>query len=254
MLHKTRIISIDVSTGNYQSFIDAILEYGRKRQSSYVCFANVHMLVEAYFSKDFQHMVNRADVVTPDGIPVSKSFQLFHNIKQERIDGMGCLPRLLPYITESRQSVYFYGSTEEMLKETRLFLQENYPALRIAGMYSPPFRPLTQHEKDTISKTITASEANIVFVILGCPKQEQWMSEMKGRIPAVMLGLGAALPVLIGKLKRAPQWMQTFYLEWLFRVCQDPRRLLKRYTVTNSVFAYLLVKELIRNRFITKTA
>lgn len=249
---KKRIIAIDVSMGSYKTFIDSILEYGRKRQSAYVCFGCVHMLVEAYFSKTFQQIVNNADIVTPDGIPISKSFRLFHNIKQERIDGMGFLPKILPHIIEQKQTVYFYGSTEEMMQQTRLFLIKNYPGLEVAGYYSPPFRPLSELEKETIAKKITASRANIVFVILGCPKQEQWMSEMKGKIPAVMLGLGAALPVLIGTLKRAPHWVQKYYLEWVYRVLQDPKRLLKRYAISNSVFGYLLAKEVVQRNLLKR--
>lgn len=243
MLPKKRILSINVSEGKYPQFVETIVELAQRKHSSYVCVANVHMLVEAHQSKAFQDIVNSADIVTPDGMPLARCFQLLHRQRQDRVDGMSLLPALLEEFSNRNLSVYFYGGSSKMINETTKYLVDNYPSLKIAGAYSPPFRPLTENEKNGVAKTITESGANLVFVILGCPKQEKWMNEMKGKIPAVMIGIGGALPVLIGMQRRAPEWMQKNSLEWLFRLGQEPKRLFKRYFSTNSTFLYLLAKE-----------
>ena len=145
-----------------------------------------------------------------------------------------------------------------MLQKADSFIRKNYPEIEIAGMYSPPFRPLSESEMDVVADVIKESGAQLVFVILGCPKQEKWMCEMKGRIPAVMVGVGGALPVLIGDLKRAPRWMQRNSLEWLYRMMQEPKRLFKRYLITNTIYIYLVISTklhlmLLGNRFWKET-
>ena len=242
-LPKKRIISINVSNGTYKQFVSAIMHNALAKISSYVCVANVHMLLEAYDSLEFRKVVNNAYLVTPDGMPVAKSFQILHQQQQARVDGMSLLPALLDESERNDLSVYFYGGTQEMLDKTAEYIQQNYPKLNISGLYSPPFRELTESEMDEIAVRISNSGTNIVFAVLGCPKQEKWMHSMKGKIPAIMIGIGGALPVLIGLQKRAPEWMQKNSLEWLYRLKQEPKRLFKRYLRTNSLFLYLLAKE-----------
>lgn len=243
MLSKEKILSINISKGAHSEFVDTILDLGRKKQPSYVCIANAHMLVEAHLSDSFQKVVNEADIVTPDGMPLAKAFGTLYGIEQDRVDGMSLLPKLLDKAIEQNLSVYFYGSSSKVIDHTNNFIKQNYPKLHVVGMYSPPFRWLTEGEEEKIVSNIANSGANLVFIALGCPKQERWMSEMKEQIPAVMIGVGGALPVLVGLQKRAPMWMQKNSLEWLFRLLQEPRRLFKRYFVTNSIFLYLLFKE-----------
>ena len=246
MLTKERILSINISKGKRAEFVQSILELGRQKKSSYVCVANAHMLVEAHWSNAFQRVVNDADIVTPDGMPLAKSFKLLYGIEQDRVDGMSLLPLLLEKSIAENLAVYFYGSSAAIIEHTQSFIKKDYPALNVVGMYSPPFRYLTEAEETTVIDKIANSGANIVFVALGCPKQEQWMAEMKDRIPAVLVGIGGALPVLIGIQKRAPEWMQKSSLEWLYRLLQEPRRLFKRYLFTNTTFLYLLFKEKIK--------
>jgi N-acetylglucosaminyldiphosphoundecaprenol N-acetyl-beta-D-mannosaminyltransferase len=243
MLRKKRLIAIDISRGTYKEFVSAILSYAKAKISSYVCVANVHMVIEAYEHPQFANIVNSADLVTPDGMPVAKAIKALYKEDQERVDGMSLLPTLLTESEKNNLSVYFYGSSQETLDATSTHLAVNYPKLQVAGMYSPPFRKLTSSEEQEIANKITASAPNIVFVVLGCPKQEIWMANMKGKIPAIMVGIGGALPVLIGQQKRAPEWMQKNSLEWLYRLAQEPSRLFKRYFKTNTMFMYLMAKE-----------
>jgi N-acetylglucosaminyldiphosphoundecaprenol N-acetyl-beta-D-mannosaminyltransferase len=242
---QKQLISININTGAYRNFVDELVEMSGKT-STYTCIANVHMLVEAYTNASFASIVNNADMITPDGMPLTWGLKLLHGVRQDRVAGMDLLPDLLEEAERKMIPVYFYGGTESMLARIRENIPRLYPALKIAGMFSPPFRELSQAELGLTAQFINKSGAKIVFVILGCPKQEVWMSRMKNKIRGTMIGVGGALPVLLGIQKRAPVWMQRNGLEWLFRLWQEPRRLFKRYAVTNSIFIFLLCKEFIR--------
>jgi N-acetylglucosaminyldiphosphoundecaprenol N-acetyl-beta-D-mannosaminyltransferase len=193
--------------------------------------------------------VNSATVAAPDGKPIAWCLNFLYGIKQNRIAGMDLLPDLMKKSEIERLPIFIYGSTEEMLNTTREYLLENHPHLLVAGFLSPPFKQLSQEEEEEHARIINKSGAKIVFVVLGCPKQEYWMSRMTNRINAVLIGVGGALPVLVGQQKRAPAWMQDAGLEWLFRLSQEPKRLWKRYLVTNSIFIAKMIREKLSSRF-----
>jgi len=245
-MNKLHIISIDLNTSPYSAFVDRIMTLGRERISSYVCVANVHMVIEAHNNPDFAAVVNNADLATPDGMPLVKGLKLLYGINQERVAGMDLLPDLLCAADKEGQSIFIYGSTDDVLQSMTDRIAADHPMLKIAGAYSPPFRPLSDEEDADTVKRINASAANLVFVALGCPKQEIWMARNKGKINAVMLGVGGAFPVYAGLQSRAPLWVQKASLEWLYRLCQEPRRLFKRYLVTNTIFIALMMIELLR--------
>jgi N-acetylglucosaminyldiphosphoundecaprenol N-acetyl-beta-D-mannosaminyltransferase len=247
-MHKP-LISLLINSGTYNTFLKIIAKHSKDKQSSYICVANVHMTIEAYWDKEFATSVNNADLVTPDGMPIVMALRLLYGLKQERVAGMDLLPDLLKEAEERNLSVFFYGGTQEMLDKTKKFIQEHYPSLEKHNYLSPPFRPLTNEEEESVIKQINDTGANMVFVALGCPKQEKWMASMKGRINSCMIGIGGALPVMIGDQKRAPVWMQKASLEWFYRLIQEPRRLFKRYLVTNTLFIFLIIKQLFTNRF-----
>lgn len=241
-MEQTKLFSICISYGQYKDFVHSIIRDAGAGVSAYACVANVHMLMEAYRNASFAQAVNNAAVVTPDGKPLTWGMKLLNGINQERVAGMDLLPDLLREAEQKELPVFFYGGSQSMLAETGHFMQQNFPQLRIAGVYSPPFRPLTPEEEEAVVEKINASGARLTFVVLGCPKQEKWMAAMKGRIQTYMVGVGGALPVLIGQHKRAPKWMQANGLEWLYRLAQEPARLFKRYAITNSLFLYLFFK------------
>ncbi|PKK36154.1 glycosyltransferase [Siphonobacter sp. SORGH_AS_0500] len=248
-----QLISIKISSGPYQSFIDKLVYMACNQIPAYCCVANVHMLVEAYNNEAFASIVNNADLVTPDGMPLTWGLKLVHGIQQDRVAGMDLLPDLLAEASKLQLPVYFYGGTQAMLDQTDAYIRKVYPSLHVAGMYSPPFRPLTAEEDQQIVDKINASGARMIFVALGCPKQEKWMASMKGRIQATMIGIGGALPVMVGMQKRAPEWMQKASLEWLYRLVQEPKRLFKRYAVTNTTYLWLLTKELFTKKRLKTT-
>ena len=242
---KYRVVSVDLSSGHYDRFIEQIIELARVRISSYICVANAHMTIEAWQNPDFATVVNCADIVTPDGMPLVKSLKLLYGIEQDRVAGMDLLPGLIAEAELIGLSLFFYGSTDDVLCKITERVGHDHPGVRIAGTYSPPFRVLSEREERGIVEEINNSDANIVMVALGCPKQEIWMARHKGKINAVMLGVGGAFTVYAGTQSRAPEWMQLCSLEWLYRLCQEPRRLFKRYLVTNTLFLVLLAWEFV---------
>src|SRR6201991_424175 len=242
---QKELISIKLNTGAYKNFVKEVVEMSESR-SGYTCVANVHMLVEAYTNPSFARIVNDASLITPDGMPLTWGLKLLHGVNQDRVAGMDLLPDILREAEEKHIPVYFYGGAEKMLGAIREMLPVKHPRLKIAGMFSPPFRELSAAEMEMTAQFINNSGARIVLVILGCPKQEKWMAMMKNKINATMVGVGGALPVMLGMQKRAPRWMQRAGLEWLFRLLQEPRRLFRRYAVTNSIFLLLLCREFIR--------
>jgi len=251
-LIRKPVLGVEISTGTFKEHVAEFAEWGRAHRSSYVCCVNAHMTVEAHWHPDLAAVVNGADAATADGMPVLRSLQLFHGNRQERVAGNDLLPAL--FIEAERQglTVYLYGGEQGVLDKIVERAGREFPGLRFAGTCSPPFRALTEQEMAEQARSINASGAHIVMVSLGCPKQERWMAAMKGRVNAVMLGLGGAFLLYAGVDSRAPKWMRDLSLEWLYRLALEPGRLWKRYLVTNSVFLWLFMKEAIRRLFARK--
>lgn len=242
-MDKITLLNIPVSTGTYTDFVNALISAAKEKRSEYTCVANVHMLIEAHRDASFYNVISNANFITPDGKPLSWAMQMLYGIKQDRVAGMDLLPDLLAEAQAQQLSVYFYGGSLSLLEHAKLYIRQRYPLLKVAGFKSPPFRKLSSEENEVIVGEINETAADIVFVVLGCPKQEKWMASMKDKIQSVMIGVGGALPVMIGMQKRAPRWMQHAGLEWAFRLFLEPRRLFRRYAVTNSMFVYLLLKQ-----------
>lgn len=184
-------------------------------------------------------------MATPDGAPVAWLISKQSGCAQQRINGPDLMWNYLADGVELGGPVFLYGATEETLRTLRTRLADAFPNLTIAGTYSPPFRLLTTAEDDVVVDIINSSGATTVWVSLGCPKQEKWMAEHRGRIQAVMIGVGAAFDYHAGTLKRAPLWMQRNGLEWLHRLASEPRRLWRRYLVTNTMFILLAIRQYI---------
>ena len=241
-MQKKKLLNTHLTVGRYADFIEEIIHLAQQKKSSYVCISNVHMVIEAYMDKSFSKVVNEADIATPDGMPLAKSMQLLYGKHQDRVAGMDLMPSIIKAAEANSMSVYLYGSTDEALDLIVAKIKREYPRVKIAGYYSPPFRTLSQNEKDEIVTKINDVNPDFVLVALGCPKQEKWMAENKNKIKSCMLGVGGAFNVFAGMQKRAPMWMQSISMEWLYRFYQEPKRLGKRYLVTNSLFSVLIVK------------
>jgi N-acetylglucosaminyldiphosphoundecaprenol N-acetyl-beta-D-mannosaminyltransferase len=252
-MERKEIFNFPITIGSYSNFVDAIISSSMSAaKSSYVCVANVHMVIEAHNNAAFSRKIHEADMITPDGLPLTWALRLLYGIKQDRVAGMDLLPDLLKRAEVNNIPVFFVGGTSELLDKTKEHIEKNYPALKLAGCISPPFRTATAEETASMISQINSSDAGLLFVILGCPKQENWMASMKERLNVTMVGVGGALPVMVELQKRAPLWMQRAGFEWFYRLYQEPRRLFKRYAYTNSLFLWLLFKELVRVRILRK--
>lgn len=185
-------------------------------------------------------------MVTPDGAPVAWMMRRQGVTSQQRINGPDLMWRYCEQAAQRGEAIYLYGGTGETLVLLQRRLCEAFPGLVIAGAVSPPFRPPAPDELARDVAAINASGAGTVWVSLGCPKQEQWMAAQRGQVRAVMIGVGAAFDYHAGTLRRAPPWMQRSGLEWLHRLASEPRRLWRRYLVTNSLFIWGVVKQLLR--------
>lgn len=239
---KKKIITSQISQGSLASHLPNVLQLAKERTPSYCCFTNVHMLIEAYDDPKFNTVVNEATYAFPDGAPVAKMFQKLYNIEQERIAGMDFLPFFIEKCDEHALNVAFVGSTDSVLEKIKAKIASEYKNITITALISPPFGKPWDNE--AYIKTINAAETNVVFVGLGCPKQEKWMFEHSKSINAILFGLGGAFPVYVDEIKRAPSWMRNNSLEWLYRLLMEPRRMFKRYYYTNTKFLRLASKQI----------
>lgn len=214
-------------------------------KSAYLCLANVHMVMEAHDDPDFRRMINEADLVTPDGAPISWALRFLGVRDATQVRGPELTPRLCRRCARENIPVGFYGGTPEVLDRMTGNLKESIPGLQVAYSYSPPFFSLDRRAQDRIIEDINISGARVLFVGLGCPKQEKWMAANRNRIHAVMLGVGAAFDILGKRNKEAPKWMQVAGLEWMYRLANEPRRLWRRYLYNNPRFLGLLVMQLL---------
>jgi bacterial polymer biosynthesis proteins, WecB/TagA/CpsF family len=246
---QQRILFTKVECTSYSAATAQILDWARQHESRSVYAANVHMLMEAHDHADFQQIVNQADLVTPDGMPLVWALRLKGQRAQQRVYGPTLMLSVLQAAAQARIPVGFLGSTDAILARLSEKMLAVYPDLQIAVCLPLPFRPQTQAEEQALRETINSSGARILFVALGCPKQERWISAQRGKMDAVMLGVGAAFAFHAGAVKQAPSWMQKLGLEWLFRLNQEPGRLWRRYWLNNPRFVLLLLVELIQERF-----
>lgn len=235
---KVAVFGSRISVGSREAIVDAIFSAAEQRRGAYVCFANVHMLMEADTDPGFQEVLNGADLALPDGAPVALYLNRKHKLQQERLPGMDMLPLLLEEAARRGKSVFFYGGSQQVLDALQARVAENLPTLRVAGAVSPPYRVLTESEDQAYIEQINSSEADLLFVALGCPKQEKWMAARRGRVQPAILGVGQAFMTYAGLEKRLPPWLRKLPVEWLYRLMLEPRRLFKRYAVTNTRFLW----------------
>lgn len=211
------------------------------RESRFVCLCNVHSAVTAESDADYAQVLKAADLVLPDGMPIAWALRHEGYADQPRIGGPDLMWRCCAELERSGHSVFLFGASPETLERLVDNMAGEFPALRIAGTLSPPFRELTADEEQEMAQQINDSGAHAVFVALGCPRQEAWMHRNRGRIRAVMFGFGAAFDFHAGTVQRAPAWMQRHGLEWAHRLASEPGRLWKRYLVTNTRFIYAML-------------
>lgn len=239
------VLGVSISSDNHAEVVTSILKWAEARESRYICAANVHMLMEANDSPAFRKIVNSADLVVPDGMPLVWMMRLKGRRDQQRVYGPALMLHVLDAAARENIPVGFFGSESQVLESLVKRMQARFGRLNIVFSISPPFRELTSYEDAEIIRQINEAGARILFIGLGCPKQEIWMATRRGKIQAVMLGVGAAFDFHAGAKPQAPAWMQKTGLEWLFRFGSEPRRLWKRYLYHNPRFVLLAMSDLL---------
>lgn len=239
-----KVVGGFIDAVDWSGAISRIRSWAHSRESKYVCICNAHSVVTARIDPRFSIVIDGADMATPDGAPVAWMLRRLGFESQKRINGPDLMWRYFASADLALERVFLYGGAEETLRLLKLRIDREFPGLKVVGAISPPFRSLTKEEDEDFVRQIEASGATTVWVSLGCPKQEQWMASHRGRINAVMVGVGAAFDYHAGTLRRAPLWMQMRGLEWFYRFVTEPRRLWRRYFVTNSLFIYFALSQL----------
>lgn len=252
-LDNIQVIGTNINALSLKQSTAQIIAWAKQNVSKSVCVANVHMLMEAHWNLSFQQILQAADLVTPDGMPLVWMLKFLGANGQERVAGMDLLKALCEEAQQQKVGIFFLGSETKILEKMRRRLESEYPTLNIIGMESLPFRPLTAQEDREIVEKINDSQAGLLFLSLGCPKQEKWIAQHRGKINATMVGLGGVFPVYAGLQKYAPQWIRTAGMEWAYRLYQEPGRLWRRYATTIPPFIWLATRQLIANRSIGRT-
>jgi exopolysaccharide biosynthesis WecB/TagA/CpsF family protein len=247
-IERKNLFNIKYAIGDYSLVSDIIIEKAQRNESYGVSALAVHGLIEAYRNLELRNLVNKINLNVPDGQPVRWALNHFHNAElKDRVYGPTLTIKVLEKANQHNMNVFLYGSTETTLTYFSSFIQKNFPKINICGIHIDRFREANEEEDLSDIFKINQSKANIVLVGRGCPRQEIWVSNHLGKINAVMMAVGAAFDFHAGTVKQAPKWMQDNGLEWLFRLVQEPRRLWKRYLLTNSYFLFLFFKYKILN-------
>jgi N-acetylglucosaminyldiphosphoundecaprenol N-acetyl-beta-D-mannosaminyltransferase len=243
---KFDLFGVRVSAVTSDEACEAILCAARQSEPAVVSAFSVHALIEAATRAELSTMVNRFAIITPDGQPVRWALNWLHKAGlAQRVYGPALMWRLCERAAQEGVSIYLYGGSPETLAALEANLRTAFPALEIAGAESPPFRPLSAEEDAAMVNRVNTSGAGLMFIGLGCPKQDYFAAEHAEMIQAVQLCVGAAFDFHAGTKATAPEWMQRRGLEWLFRLLQEPQRLWKRYLVTNSIFLMKLAVALV---------
>lgn len=249
-------MGVDISTTTYQEVVDFCSRWVDERRSGqnsggarYICVTSVHGIITARDDPEVREILNSAEIATPDGMPLVWALRSFGIKQQQRVYGPTLMLKVCERAAERGDSIFLYGGREQTIDPLCRRLSLNFPGLRIAGHYCPPFRPLTSEEDAAVVSQIRASGADIVLVGISTPKQERWMSAHRHEFPGlVMIGVGAAFDFHAGRVRQAPGWMQRNGLEWLFRLVMEPARLWRRYLLVTPRFLPLWAMQLMGRR------
>lgn len=240
---KLNLFGIYYTATDYDEATQLITTQASRNRSYGVSALAVHGLITAYQHDSLKKLINQIDLVVPDGQPVRWALNSFYRIGlKDRVYGPHLTLRVLLEANKQKLRLYLYGSTKNTCERFSNFILEKYPDITIAGVHVDRFREATEEEDEEDIRKINASGAHIVLVGRGCPRQEVWVANHLGKVNAAMMAVGAAFDFHAGTVKQAPAWMQNSGLEWLFRLVQEPKRLWKRYLITNSIFIYLFLK------------
>jgi N-acetylglucosaminyldiphosphoundecaprenol N-acetyl-beta-D-mannosaminyltransferase len=248
-MQKANLLGVQVSVTDYAAVVERVIAAARGGRSLVVTAADVHEIMQAHADPVFAAVLNSFDIVTPDGQPLRWGMRWTRQARlAERVYGPTLMLQVCAAAANQQLPVLFYGGRSQTLERLSRRLSARLPALQIGGSIAGTFRPLSTREQDEHAARIRESGARIVFVGMGCPRQEWWMYHMRKRLQLPMLGVGAAFDFHAGTIKQAPPWMQARGLEWLYRLSREPRRLSRRYLVITPRYLPLIGLQALRPR------
>ena len=247
-LERVRVVSLFPNVVSADSAIEHINELVTAKNGGYVCFSTVHMVMESHDNAEYGERVNGADVIIPDGMPLVWMQKRQGAKNANRVRANDLMIMLCAFAEKNNLTVGFYGGQQKVIDAMLKRAKNDFPNLKVVYAYSPPFRPLTNEEDAEITAEINRKKPDLLFMGLGCPKQENWMAAHKNKVSAVMLGVGASFDFYAGNVRESPEWLGKLGLEWLFRLTQEPKRLWRRYLILNPRFMWLAARQLLKSR------
>ena len=240
---RVNILGVGISTINMRDALQQMERWIITREQNYICVTTVHLLMEAQKDHTLKRIINSAGLITPDGMPLVWLGKLLGYSNMDRVYGPDIMLNFSALAARKGYTSFYYGGMPGVAQKLSEKLTERFPGLEVVGIYSPPFGSLTPEEDEEVINMINKADPDVLWIGLGAPKQDIWMAEHIGRIRApVIVGVGAAFDFLSGSKRQAPVWIQRSGFEWLFRLLSEPKRLWKRYLVTNTLFILSLAK------------
>lgn len=244
---KSNILGVLIDAVDYEGAIDIIVRAAKEGRALAVSALAVHGLMTGALNREQRFRLNHFDLLVPDGQPVRWALNALYGAQlPDRVYGPNLTLGICAAAAREGLAVYFYGSTPEVLSSLRASLENKFPGLVITGMEPSKFRRLSREERADLATRIRASRATLVFVGLGCPRQEAFAYEVREIVGMPVLAVGAAFPFIAGILPQAPSWMQAAGLEWLYRLLHEPRRLWRRYLLLNPAYVFLVILQALR--------
>jgi N-acetylglucosaminyldiphosphoundecaprenol N-acetyl-beta-D-mannosaminyltransferase len=249
-IQQREILGTSLAMTDYDHALDAMDEMVARREPGIVCAVAVHAVTVGYEDPEMHEALRRATLVLPDGMPVVWAANMLGESLRERVYGPELMLRYNDRCAERGHRVWLYGGRDQgSLVQLALNMRQRHPGITIVGGYAPPFRPLSSQEEDEVVRQINDARPDVLWVGIGVPKQEKWMARMRDRLEVpVMCGVGAAFDFHAGRISQAPEWMQQRGLEWIYRIAQEPRRLLPRYLYYNPRFVMAFARQYIAER------
>jgi len=253
-VRRLDILGIPIAMTDYAQAMDVMDGMIARRERGYVCAVAVHAVMVSQRDAEMRAAVTGSSLTVPDGMPLVWAANLLGQNLRNRVYGPELMDRYCGRCAERGHRVWLYGGRDQgSLMQLALNLRRRHPGIEIVGGYSPPFRPLTSEEEDAIVEQINEARPDVVWVGIGVPKQEKWMARLRSRLEApVLCGVGAAFDFHSGRISQAPSWMQERGLEWIYRIAQEPRRLLPRYLSYNPAFVLAFARQLVRERLVRR--
>ena len=242
---RVNVLGVGLSVINLSSALDGISRALARKDKGYICVTGVHGVMEAQRDAQLRDILNHSFLNTPDGMPMVWVGKIKGHREMDRVYGPDLMLLVCEFTRDKNYTHFFYGGAEGVALELKQKLEARFPGIKIAGTYTPPFRPLNAQEEADLVRRVNDKKPDIIWVGLSTPKQEKFMAQYGGKFDATLLfGVGAAFDFHAGRVRQAPRWMQRSGLEWLFRLWCEPRRLWRRYFRNNPLFAFRILCQL----------